>query len=84
MEWTACSHIGCINSAPWFFTFPTARVTACHINLSANRIWIRETKTGHTKLFIGLQGFACFSKMGLVSAVLMGYVVDLEGSSRNF
>lgn len=43
-----------------------------------------ETKAGHTKLCIGLQGFACFSKMGRVSAVLVGYVIDLEGSSRNF
>lgn len=43
-----------------------------------------ETKAGHTKLCIGLQGFACFSKMGRVSAVLAGYVIDLEGSSRNF
>lgn len=43
-----------------------------------------ETKTGHTKLCIGLQGFACFSKMGRVSVVMVGYVVDLEGSSRNF
>lgn len=43
-----------------------------------------ETKAGHTKLCIGLQGFACFSKMGRVSAVLVGYVIDLAGSSRNF
>ncbi|EAZ3140446.1 hypothetical protein CE874_01275 [Salmonella enterica subsp. enterica serovar Napoli] len=33
--------------------------------------WV-GTKTGHTKLCIGLQGFACFSKMGRVSAVVMG------------
>ncbi len=31
-----------------------------------------ETEMGHTKLCIGLQGFACFSKMGRVSAVVMG------------
>lgn len=45
---------------------------------------LSETKTGHAKLCIGLQGFACFSKMGRVSAVLAGYVIDLEDSSRNF
>lgn len=38
---------------------------------------------GHTKLCIGLQGFACFSKMGRVSAVLTGYVIELKGSSYN-
>ncbi|EAV2415218.1 hypothetical protein EYU98_12915 [Salmonella enterica] len=41
------------------------------------------TKTGHTKLCIGLQGFACFSKMGRVSAGMTRYVVDLKGSSYN-
>lgn len=51
---------------------------------SIPNVELGETKAGHTKLCIGLQGFACFSKMGLVSAVLMGYVVDLEGGSRNF
>lgn len=39
---------------------------------------------GHTKLCIGLQGLACFSKMGRVSVGLAGYVIDLVGSSRNF
>lgn len=43
-----------------------------------------ETKVGHTKLCIGLQGFACLSKMGRVSAGVTRYVVDLKGGSRNF
>ncbi|EAM8764392.1 hypothetical protein B1L33_10435 [Salmonella enterica] len=42
------------------------------------------TKTGHAKLCIGLQGFACFSKMRHVSAGMTRYVVDLKGCSRNF
>lgn len=36
-----------------------------------------ETKTGHTKLCIGLQGFACFSKMGRV----MGHGWDIKHHS---
>ncbi|EAU7887473.1 hypothetical protein EJQ37_06905 [Salmonella enterica] len=42
------------------------------------------TKTGHTKLCIGLQFFACFSKMGRVSAGMTRYVIDLVCGSRNF
>ncbi|EAA6409874.1 hypothetical protein DPD86_04980 [Salmonella enterica subsp. enterica serovar Kuessel] len=41
------------------------------------------TKTVHTKLCIGLQGFACFSKMGRVSAGMTRYIVDLKCSSYN-
>ncbi|ECC9440921.1 hypothetical protein AG21_11560 [Salmonella enterica subsp. arizonae] len=41
------------------------------------------TKTGHTKLCIGLQCFACFSKIGRVSAGMTRYVIDLKGSSYN-
>ncbi|EAM6170072.1 hypothetical protein EJQ74_02735 [Salmonella enterica] len=41
------------------------------------------TKTGHAKLCIGLQGFACFSKMRHVSAGMTRYVVDLKSSSYN-
>ncbi|EAM6191361.1 hypothetical protein EEL22_13565 [Salmonella enterica] len=42
------------------------------------------TKTGHAKICIGLQGFACFSKMRHVSAGMTRYIVDLKGGSRNF
>ncbi|ECE6262234.1 hypothetical protein T072_15395 [Salmonella enterica subsp. enterica] len=41
------------------------------------------TKTGHAKLCFGLQGFACFSKMGRVIAGMTRYVVDLKGGSYN-
>ncbi|EBL0544947.1 hypothetical protein D0A62_19235 [Salmonella enterica] len=40
-------------------------------------------KTGHIKLCFGLQGFACFSKMGRVSAGMTRYIVDLKSSSYN-
>ena len=40
--------------------------------MSLMTVRLCETEMGHTKLCIGLQGFACFSKMGRVSAVVMG------------
>ncbi|ECH9343800.1 hypothetical protein WX92_08825 [Salmonella enterica subsp. enterica] len=55
-------------------------VTDQYVVLIAKRF---GTKTGHTKLCIGLQCFACFSKIGRVSAGMTLYVIDLECGSYN-
>lgn len=39
---------------------------------------------GRKGFYMPFDQFLSFSKMGRVSAVLVGYVIDLEGSSRNF
>lgn len=43
-----------------------------------------ETKMGRKGFYMPFDKFLSFSKMGRVSAVLMGYFIDLEGGSRNF